>query len=113
MNKRLSTKTRHVDDWLPILFWTEGEVWTDIRASRVPHHHAYDEGMPRLSCVFCVFAPRDALLIAGRLNRELLDEYVAVEDRVGWSFRKNLSLREIRDAVDAGEMPRKVSSWTA
>ena len=66
---RASNKTkRHVDEWLPIHDWTEQDVWTAIRKAGVPHHWAYDLGMPRLSCVFCIFAPRPALLIAAQHN---------------------------------------------
>lgn len=57
LNKRVSTKTRHVDQWLPIHEMTTAEVWDDIHARSIPHHYAYDLGMPRLSCVFCIFSP--------------------------------------------------------
>ncbi len=42
-----------------------------------------------MSCAFCVFASRDALMIAGHHNPELLAEYVAVEREIGWSFKRN------------------------
>jgi 3'-phosphoadenosine 5'-phosphosulfate sulfotransferase (PAPS reductase)/FAD synthetase len=102
-DKKASNAKRHVDTWFPIFDWTEAQVWERIRASGVEHHRAYDLGMPRLSCVFCVFAGRDALLIAGKHNRALLDEYVAVEKRIGHTFRKNLPILKIAEAVDAGE----------
>lgn len=112
-DKRSSTKTRHVDNWLPIQDWLEGEVWDDIKASGVEHHEAYDLGMPRLSCCFCIFAPREALLVAGEHNRPLLDEYVAVERRINHTFRQELPIAEIAAALDAGERAGKIeaSSW--
>lgn len=83
-----SNKTmRHVDRWYPIYDWTLDEVWADIRASGVPYHFAYDLGMPRLSCVFCVFSGRDALTLAAQHNPELAEEYAAVELRSGHQFR--------------------------
>lgn len=101
-NQQCSNKTRRVYDWLPIHDWTEDEVWKDIHASGVPYHPAYDLGMPRLSCCFCIFAPRAALMIAGRARPELLDRYVDVEKQTGHSFRVNLSLTEIRSDIAAG-----------
>jgi 3'-phosphoadenosine 5'-phosphosulfate sulfotransferase (PAPS reductase)/FAD synthetase len=104
-NLRFSSSNRDVWDWLPIHDWTLEEVWTSIKSSGVPWHHAYDLGMPRLSCRFCIFAPRGALILSGRHNREVLDEYIAVEVETGHTFRHGQSLSEIRKAIDAGEQP--------
>jgi hypothetical protein len=46
--------------------------------------------MPRLSCCFCIFSPRSALLLAAKHNPELLAQYVAVEKQIGHRFRKEL-----------------------
>ncbi len=102
-NKRASTLSRTVDDWLPIHDWTEDEVWDSINSSDVPYHPAYDLGMPRLSCIFCIFAPRKALILAGKHNRDLLDRYVAVEEKIDHTFTEKMSLASIRDAVIAQE----------
>lgn len=98
-NTRLSNGRRHVQDWLPIHHWSTAEVWDTIDASGVRSHDAYRLGMPRLSCVFCIFAPKAALVIAGRENRQLLEEYVALEERIGHRFRTDLSMAEVREAV--------------
>lgn len=112
LNKRPSTKQWEVWDWLPIQDWTLAQVWADIRESGVPYHPAYDLGMPRLSCTFCVFAPRAALLRAGKANRALLDEYCEVEEQIGHDFQHNKPIRAIRDALDAGEEPGECSgAW--
>lgn len=42
-----SSGRRTVDTWLPIHDWTEAQVWQCIRASGVPYHPAYDQGMSR------------------------------------------------------------------
>jgi hypothetical protein len=78
----------------------------------VPWHRAYDLGMPRLSCCFCIFAPRSALLLAGKHNPELLDEYVRVEKEIGHSFRLELPLAEVQRALAEGEEPGPVHDWT-
>lgn len=95
-----SNGKRHVSQWLPIHDWTTEHVWQRINASGVEHHQAYDLGMSRLSCCFCIFAPAHALMIAGRHNRELLNEYAAVEERIGHTFRLNFSIASIRDAIE-------------
>lgn len=103
---------RVVDVWLPLHAWTAAQVWERIRASGVRHHPAYDLGMPRLSCCFCIFSPRSALLLAGRHNPELLAEYVAVERQIGHTFRQELPLASIQEALAAGEEPGSVQDWT-
>ncbi len=109
VNKRSTTKRRHVEDWLPIHNWTEKEVWADIRASGLPYHRAYDLGMPRLSCVFCIFAPRAALILAGRHNTDLLRRYADVEKRINHTFRKELSIISIIEAIEGGETADELS----
>lgn len=104
-NARLTTKTRTVHDWLPIHDWNEEQVWLDIVESGVPYHKAYDLGMPRLSCVFCIFAPKAALIIAGKHNRELLDRYCETEQKIGHTFTKALPIVEVREAVERGDEP--------
>jgi len=101
MNMRASNKTKRVIyDWLPVHDMLEGAVWDRIRKSGVPYHKAYDLGMPRLSCVFCVFAPKHQLEIAGKHNPELLSEYVRVEDKIGHSFRKDFKIAEVQQSLN-------------
>lgn len=107
LNTRCSTKSRTVCDWLPIHNWSDSQVWADIKISGVPYHSAYVKGMPRLSCCFCIFAPRDALIISGRENPELLDEYCAVEKEIGHTFQNGRSIQSIKDAIAAGEQPNR------
>lgn len=99
---RATNGRRAVTTWLPILDWTVGQVWDRIKASGVAHHFAYDLGMPRLSCCFCVFAPKSALVLAGKHNPELLDAYVAVEEKIGHTFRQGLTIASIREAIKTG-----------
>jgi 3'-phosphoadenosine 5'-phosphosulfate sulfotransferase (PAPS reductase)/FAD synthetase len=94
---------REVDEWLPIHEWTVDQVWARIKASGVRSHWAYERGMPRLSCCFCVFSPKPALMLAATLNRRLFTEYLALEKRMGHTFRHGLSLQMIDDALRAGE----------
>lgn len=106
---RASTGVKPVFNWLPIHHWSEEEVWADIKASGIPWHWAYDVGMPRLSCCFCIFAPEGALMIAGKHNPELLDEAIALEEETGHDFRHNAPLRLIKDKLANGEQPPPAS----
>jgi 3'-phosphoadenosine 5'-phosphosulfate sulfotransferase (PAPS reductase)/FAD synthetase len=103
---------RTVDNWLPIHSWSEFQVWNQIEhkaGTRV--HSAYDLGMPRLSCCFCIYANRDALMLAGKHNRALLSQYVEVESAIGHTFKPNLSLASIQAALNAGEEPQSPQTW--
>lgn len=112
INPRLTNQRKEVYDWLPIHEWSDDQVWDDIRSSGVPYHPAYDLGMPRLSCRFCIFAPRAALMISGRANPELLQEYVDVEREIGHTFTAKMSLESIQQAIQAGEQPEAMDgNW--
>lgn len=110
---RASSGRRHVDNWLPLHSWTGREVWARIGASRASDlvHPAYALGMPRLSCCFCIFAPKAALVLAGRHNPELLAEYVRVERAIGHRFRPELSLAEVQAAARAQAESEPVADW--
>ena len=111
VNKRLTTRTREVHEFLPIHDWNLKKVWQTINRNSLPYHHAYDLGMPRLSCVFCIFSPFDALVIAGIHNPELLEKYVQAETKIGHTFKHNLSLKSVQDAIKAGYRPQNVADW--
>lgn len=102
-NLRATNGRRHVDDWLPIQDWTLRQVWDRIAQAGTRPHPAYAKGMPRLSCRFCIFAPKAALMLSARLNPELFADYVAVEKEIGHSFRKELPLAAVQQAIEAKE----------
>lgn len=110
-NATASNGKRTVDNWLPIHGWNESQVWERIARAGTRSHRAYSLGMPRLSCCFCIYANRDALMLAGQHNRELLSQFVQVESAIGHTFKPNLSLASIQAALDAGEQPRRPSTW--
>lgn len=109
-DQRASNGKRSVDTWLPIQHWTEYQVWERVRRSGAPHHWAYDIGMPRLSCVLCIFAPKPALILAAKHNPDLLEEYIRIEKATGHKFKKDLSLTEIKEAVNRGEEIRPITA---
>lgn len=107
-----SNGKRHVDEWCPILEWTVEDVWTRIALAGTRHHPAYDDGMPRLSCSFCVLAGKGALVRAAQLRPELAAEYAAVEARIDHRFRNDLSMADIIAAAQADEAP-EIKDWAA
>lgn len=111
LNESASNGRREVWDYLPIHDWSTDKVWETITTSGVEHHPAYDLGMPRLSCVFCIFAPKSALMVAGRANPELLQEYVNVEQRINHTFRLDTSIASIQAAIARNETVSVVDTW--
>ena len=113
-NKKATNSKRLVQDFYPIAELTEADVWAHINAGDIPHHYAYDLGMPRLSCAFCIFANRDALLVSGRANPELLQTYVELEKEIDHKFTNKLSISEIADAIERGEEAdmEKLKLWS-
>lgn len=106
-----ASTVRVVHNYLPIFGLSEQEVWADIRKSGVPHHKVYDDGMNRLSCCFCIFAPRNALIKAGHLNTPLLRRYAETEKKVRSTFRKELALVDVLKDVEAGVQPGPIGTW--
>ena len=110
-NKRLTTNSREVYDWLPIHNWNLKKVWSVIKSNKLPYHKAYDLGMPRLSCMFCIFSPLDALVIAGQQNPKLLERYIEVERKIGHNFRSDFKISMVKEKIESGYYPDKVNNW--
>ncbi|NII81728.1 MULTISPECIES: phosphoadenosine phosphosulfate reductase family protein [unclassified Pedobacter] len=111
INKPLTTKTRTVIDWLPVHDWSLDKVWSTIRENDLPYHPAYDLGMPRLSCCFCIFSPFDALVIAGQHNPDLLERYVNAERKIGHTFRNGFAIESVKTAIENNYQPTSVNDW--
>lgn len=111
INKQLTTKKRTVFNYNPILQMKSDKLWRIIKLFKLPYHYAYDLGMPRLSCIFCIFSPFDALIIAGIENMELLDEYIKVETEIDHTFRDKFSLQEVKDKILTGYKPKGIPDW--
>ncbi|QVJ00387.1 phosphoadenosine phosphosulfate reductase family protein [Nocardiopsis eucommiae] len=89
-----SSGRRTIHTWHPILRMTENQVWELHREHGLRHHTAYDQGMSRLSCSFCVLASAADLIRACQLRPELAAEYAAVEWEIGDVFKPSLSMLE-------------------
>lgn len=67
----------------------------------MPYHPAYDLGMSRFSCCFCVLASRADLCISAKGNPWLLARYAAIEEKIGHRFQSSFPLAELM-ALTAG-----------
>lgn len=87
--------------WYPLANWSELDVWKRIAQAGTKYHFAYDLGMSRLSCAFCIAASDKDLRIAAQHNVELAKVYLAVEKTAG-SFKQTKTLASIiGDVVEA------------
>ena len=99
LSVRKSTRNQHVDTWLPIHAWRIKQVWEEIHASGAPYHRAYDLGMSRLSCVFCIMASQADLEIAATHNPDLLTRFVDLEQELDHTFQHQRSLNAHRPDI--------------
>ncbi|HEU01814.1 MAG TPA: phosphoadenosine phosphosulfate reductase, partial [Aurantimonas coralicida] len=69
--------------WLPIHDFSIDEVWKTIEAAGQKRHYAYELGMSRLSCCFCIMSNASDLTTAAMAMPDLYREYVETERRIG------------------------------
>lgn len=69
-------------NWYPIFNYSIEQVWQTIADAEQVRHWAYDQGMTRLSCCFCILASQADLRTAARLNPELYKKYLDLEREV-------------------------------
>lgn len=91
----------------------DGRRRARIAAAGTRPHPAYAEGMPRLSCSFCVLASRSALVRAAQLRPDLARQYVAVEARMGHRFRADLSIADVEAEAERSPAPVAIAGWAA
>lgn len=127
----IDNRNQRMDVWLPIHGWSVEDVWRRIHETRAPYHWAYDldggprvpryttspdpadhAGMPRLSCSFCIFAPKAAAVRAGLERPALLAELVEMEEDMGHTFRTDYSLAEVLADIEAGQtVVGPITTW--
>jgi DNA sulfur modification protein DndC len=82
-------------DWLPIHNLSTEEVFETIQAAGQKPHPAYELGMSRLSCRFCILASQSDLKISAQANPDLYRKYVETEIRLGHTM--NMSKRPLTE----------------
>ncbi|MED7790768.1 phosphoadenosine phosphosulfate reductase family protein [Klebsiella aerogenes] len=76
-------------EWLPVHELNADEVFATIREAGQKPHYAYELGNERLSCVFCIMASRNDLKNGATHHPELLEQYVELETRTGYTMHMN------------------------
>jgi len=118
--RRIDNTVRTALTWHPLLHWRLDDVLRacghsafDLARRRKLYaqgnvaaalddwslHAAYVFGNERLSCQFCVLASCGDLQNGADHNPELLDELISIEDRFGFTFKKDRSLRSFKRRV--------------
>lgn len=98
--ERNSVAGRDWYNWLPIHDMTHEDVFTSIRRAGEEPHWAYDAGMSRLSCSFCIMSSLSDLKCAAKLRPDLLAEYAALEDEIAHTLRPDgVTLRATLERV--------------
>jgi len=96
VNTRETNSKRDVYEWLPVFKLTVDQVWAAIDSQPVQRHYAYLLGNERLSCVFCIMSSRNDLVIGRQQNPALFEQYVALEEKTGYTMHQSRqSLREL------------------
>ena len=116
IDPRLANGKRLVLTWNAVFELSESDVWQEIADQGLEYHPCYDAGLERLSCVYCVLAGLDWLVLATRvafaLNLPHPELYVDLERRIGHTFKNGVTLGGIVAAarmLDALDGP---ITWT-
>ncbi|MFJ5952602.1 phosphoadenosine phosphosulfate reductase family protein [Streptomyces noursei] len=99
LDTRTTSANRLVLTWNIIHELSEQDVWQDIASNGLEYHPIYDTGLERLSCVYCVLAGPDWLILATRVCFALElphpETFAALERRIGHSFKQDFTLNAI------------------
>lgn len=85
---------RHIDQWRPVLFWDEMEVWEIIAKYKVNVHPAYHLGINRVSCAYCIFASPDQLATVKQILPDQGKRISDYEVEFNHTIRKTQTLDE-------------------
>jgi DNA sulfur modification protein DndC len=86
LNEKGSIAGREWYEWMPIFDWGIDEVWAEIASVGQKRHYAYDLGMSRLSCVFCIMSRQSDLQIAAKARPALYQRYVDMERKINFTM---------------------------
>lgn len=87
MQKPVKHKAHKILDWMPIFFYSDDEVFQEIKlAGQVPHK-IYSQGFSRLSCVFCVNGRIGEHKLASTMRPKLARKMANLEREIGKTIR--------------------------
>ena len=76
-----------IHDWLPIFYYSEEEVFAEIKLAGQKPHWIYSQGFSRLSCVLCINGRVSEHQKAAKMRPKLAVKMVTLEKELGRSFR--------------------------
>jgi DNA sulfur modification protein DndC len=76
-----------IHDWLPILNYTESDVYHEVKLAGQRVHQVYSLGFSRLSCVFCVNGRIAEHQQAAKLRPALAQKMIDLEKEIGKTIR--------------------------
>lgn len=85
---------RRVDQWRPVLDWSEAQVWQRIRAAGIVPHPAYELAYGRLSCACCIFGGPSEWATFKRLRPQQWHRMVSLEATFDRTLRRGETLEE-------------------
>jgi 3'-phosphoadenosine 5'-phosphosulfate sulfotransferase (PAPS reductase)/FAD synthetase len=94
---RTHTKSRHVDHWRMVIYWTEEEVWSIMREFHVMPHPAYRLGWGRVSCLACIFGQADQWASVRQIAPDLFDRLARYERDFGKTIHRGKSVVDLAD----------------
>jgi 3'-phosphoadenosine 5'-phosphosulfate sulfotransferase (PAPS reductase)/FAD synthetase len=85
---------RRVDQWRPVIDWSEQDVWDAMERYRVRPHPAYMLGFGRCSCMTCVFCgPRQWATIAA-ISPQTVDAFANAEEVIKHTMHSGTTIPE-------------------
>ncbi len=94
---RISTTSRSVYGWRPMLAFSEADIWAMVRDTGVPRHVCYEMGCGRLGCAGCIFSGDHELKIEMRENPHIFEALDRLEIESGYTMSMNG--KRIRDRI--------------
>jgi 3'-phosphoadenosine 5'-phosphosulfate sulfotransferase (PAPS reductase)/FAD synthetase len=94
---------RRVDQWRPVIDWTEQQVWDKMREWRIRPHPAYYLGWGRVSCLACIFGNRDQWASVRKIAPERFERIAQYEREFGLTIKRKESVVEQADGGQAYE----------
>lgn len=92
-----SCKHRQQYEWLPIHDMKLADVFSTIKSAGQSLHWAYEKGMSRLSCCFCIMGSERDLKTAASLMPQLAGKYIELEERL--NFTMSMSRKTLKEIL--------------
>ena len=99
VNKKLTTKTRKVENWYPIFSWTDAEVFSYLKEKEIPLHPVY-EYLDRFSCRVCIFHQGAELSAVRKNDPEAFARIAQLEKEIGFTMKNGASITQLADEHD-------------